>query len=73
METYLSNTKERRYGLLKKRGPYSTEYDCKDDKKKSYNPEPELLRSEKLSGTEGVLDHVLMLDQDDINTSPSYQ
>ena len=72
MQTYLSKAKEIKYGLLQKRGPYLTEYICKAENKNSYNPEPELLRREKPSGTEGVLDHVLMLDQDDINTSPSY-
>ena len=73
METYLTQTEHKKYGLLQKRGPYSSEYNCKAAKRDSAVPEPELLRREKPSGTEGVLDHVLMLDQDDINTSPSYQ
>ena len=73
MQTYLSKTKQNKNGLLQKRGPYSTEYNCKAEYSNSSNTEPELVRREKLSGTEGVLDQVLMLDQDDISTSPSYQ
>lgn len=73
METYLCKTKQQKSGLLQKRDPYSIEYNCKANKKNLNDPEPELIRREKLSGTEGVLDHVLMLDQDDITTSPSYK